>query len=152
MADDKNLVAFQELIKSLPTDEARFIVFDFADTKADGRQIKKLLLIKWCEGVQAARGQGEGGGRASGRRGRVRRGPSAPRRAARRRASWTREMRTGRDPPPLGASGPVATARVSRAALAAPAAAAADRRAWWPPVATAPRYRRHPPPPGAPTR
>ena len=47
VADDKNLVAFQDLIKSLPTDEARFVVFDFADTKADGRQIKKLLLIKW---------------------------------------------------------------------------------------------------------
>ena len=45
--DDQNLAAFQEMIKSLPTDEARFIVFDFADTKSDGRQIKKLLLIKW---------------------------------------------------------------------------------------------------------
>ena len=47
VADDKNLEAFTEMMKSLPTDEARFIIFDFADTKADGRQIKKLILIKW---------------------------------------------------------------------------------------------------------
>jgi hypothetical protein len=29
-------------------DEPRFIVFDFADLRPDGRQIKKLVLIKWC--------------------------------------------------------------------------------------------------------
>jgi cofilin len=36
------------MVKSLPADDARFIVFDFTETKDDGRQIKKLLLIKWC--------------------------------------------------------------------------------------------------------
>ena len=33
---------------SLPADEARFVVFDFADVRPDGRQIKKLVLVKWC--------------------------------------------------------------------------------------------------------
>jgi hypothetical protein len=47
VSDDKNLEAYQEMVKSLPTDEARFIIFDFSETKTDGRQIKKLLLIKW---------------------------------------------------------------------------------------------------------
>jgi hypothetical protein len=46
--DDKNLEAFAEVVKQLPADEARFVVFDFTETKADGRMIKKLLLIKWC--------------------------------------------------------------------------------------------------------
>lgn len=48
VSDDKNIEAFSEVVKQLPTDEARFVVFDFVDTKADGRQIKKLVLIKWC--------------------------------------------------------------------------------------------------------
>lgn len=48
VSDDKNREAFEEMIKLLPADEARFVVFDFADVKADGRQIKKLVLIKWC--------------------------------------------------------------------------------------------------------
>jgi len=47
-ADDKNRESFEELVKMLPAEEARFVVFDFADVKADGRQIKKLVLIKWC--------------------------------------------------------------------------------------------------------
>ena len=46
--DDKNLEAFTEVVKQLPADEARFVVFDFTETKSDGRMIKKLLLIKWC--------------------------------------------------------------------------------------------------------
>ena len=45
--DDKNKDAFTEMVGKLPADEARFVVFDFADVKADGRQIKKLVLIKW---------------------------------------------------------------------------------------------------------
>lgn len=45
--DDQNKEAFAAMVKSLPADDARFIVFDFTDTKPDGRQIKKLLLIKW---------------------------------------------------------------------------------------------------------
>ncbi len=47
VADEKNKDAFAELVKSLPSDEARFVVFDFTETKDDGRQIKKLVLIKW---------------------------------------------------------------------------------------------------------
>ncbi len=46
--DDKNKDAFAQLVKSLPSDDARFVVFDFTETKDDGRQIKKLVLIKWC--------------------------------------------------------------------------------------------------------
>ena len=46
--DSENKNAFLEMVKSLPSDDARFIVFDFTETKDDGRQIKKLLLIKWC--------------------------------------------------------------------------------------------------------
>jgi hypothetical protein len=45
--DDKNKDAFLELVKSLPSDDARFVVFDFTESKEDGRQIKKLVLIKW---------------------------------------------------------------------------------------------------------
>jgi hypothetical protein len=45
--DEKNLEAYQEVLKQLPADDACFVVFDFSDTKADGRLIKKLLLIKW---------------------------------------------------------------------------------------------------------
>jgi cofilin len=47
-SDDKNKDSFIELVKNLPTDDARFVVFDFTETKDDGRQIKKLILIKWC--------------------------------------------------------------------------------------------------------
>ena len=46
MSDDKNRAAYDEMLASLGP-AAKFIVFDFADTKADGRQIKKLVLIKW---------------------------------------------------------------------------------------------------------
>ena len=45
--DSENKSAFAAMIKDLPTDDARFIVFDFTESKDDGRQIKKLLLIKW---------------------------------------------------------------------------------------------------------
>lgn len=48
VADAENKAAFDAMVGKLPTDEARFVVFDFADVKADGRQIKKLVLIKWC--------------------------------------------------------------------------------------------------------
>ena len=48
VADDKNLETFAAVVKSMPTDAPCFVVFDFVDTKSDGRQIKKLLLIKWC--------------------------------------------------------------------------------------------------------
>jgi len=48
VADAENKAAFEAMLKELPSDDARFVVFDFADTKADGRQIKKLVLIKWC--------------------------------------------------------------------------------------------------------
>ncbi len=47
-SDDQNQAAFAALVKSLPEAEARFVVFDFTEQKADGRQVKKLLLIKWC--------------------------------------------------------------------------------------------------------
>jgi len=47
-SDDKNKEQFDALVASLPAAEPRFIVFDFTDTKADGRLIKKLILIKWC--------------------------------------------------------------------------------------------------------
>ena len=69
MADDKNAEAFASVVKQLPADEHRFVVFDFTESKADGRQIKKLLLIKWC--VREGRDRPEGarqatqGGRAS---------------------------------------------------------------------------------------
>jgi hypothetical protein len=45
--DSENAAAYSSMLKELPSDDARFIVFDFADTKDDGRQIKKLVLIKW---------------------------------------------------------------------------------------------------------
>lgn len=48
VSDDKNQEAFAALVKSLPESEPLFVVFDFTDSKADGRQIKKLVLIKWC--------------------------------------------------------------------------------------------------------
>jgi hypothetical protein len=32
----------------LPADDACFVVFDFNETKSDGRLIKKLVLVKWC--------------------------------------------------------------------------------------------------------
>ena len=46
--DADNKVAFEDMLSKLSADAASFVVFDFADTKADGRQIKKLVLIKWC--------------------------------------------------------------------------------------------------------
>ena len=46
--DENNQAAFVGLVKSLPEAEARFVVFDFTESKADGRQVKKLVLIKWC--------------------------------------------------------------------------------------------------------
>ena len=45
--DSENQAAFMNLVKSLPSDEAKFVIFDFCDVKPDGRQIKKLVLIKW---------------------------------------------------------------------------------------------------------
>ena len=77
VTDDKNVEAFAEVVKQLPADEARFVVFDFVDTKADGRQIKKLVLIKWC--VRRARARLAGRPTASSR-GRVREAhtPSSP--------------------------------------------------------------------------
>ncbi len=47
VADSENKNSFAEMVKGLPTDDARFVVFDFTETKEDGRQIKKLLLVKW---------------------------------------------------------------------------------------------------------
>ena len=47
MPDEENQASFSAMVKSLPEDAARFVVFDFTETKADGRQIKKLVLIKW---------------------------------------------------------------------------------------------------------
>ena len=43
-----NKAKWEEMTGKLPEDEARFVVFDFEDTKADGRLVKKLVLIKWC--------------------------------------------------------------------------------------------------------
>lgn len=43
-----NKSSWEALVASLPSDEPRFVVFDFTDTKADGRVIAKLVLIKWC--------------------------------------------------------------------------------------------------------
>jgi len=51
--DEQNQAAFVALVKSLPEAEARFVVFDFTEQKADGRQVKKLLLIKWCVRARA---------------------------------------------------------------------------------------------------
>ena len=45
--DSENKTSFAEMVKGLPADDARFVVFDFTETKDDGRQIKKLLLVKW---------------------------------------------------------------------------------------------------------
>ena len=45
--DSENKASFAEMVKGLPADDARFVVFDFTETKDDGRQIKKLLLVKW---------------------------------------------------------------------------------------------------------
>ena len=47
VADSENKAAFDDMVKRCNADKPQFIVFDFADTKADGRQIKKLVLIKW---------------------------------------------------------------------------------------------------------
>ena len=44
----ENEAKFEEVLDALPEDQAVFVVFDFDDVKPDGRQIKKLLLIKWC--------------------------------------------------------------------------------------------------------
>ncbi|CAE7871448.1 COF1, partial [Symbiodinium sp. KB8] len=46
--DGDNKERWEEMTGKLPEDEARFVVFDFQDTKADGRLVKKLVLIKWC--------------------------------------------------------------------------------------------------------
>lgn len=45
--NSKNKAAFDQLISELPADDHRFVVFDFNDKKADGREIAKLVLIKW---------------------------------------------------------------------------------------------------------
>jgi septin family protein len=42
-----NQAKWEEMCTKLPEDQARFVVFDFNDTKADGRLVKKLVLIKW---------------------------------------------------------------------------------------------------------
>ena len=47
VTDDKNREAFDAMLSKLGADP-KFVIFDFADTKADGRQIKKLILVKWC--------------------------------------------------------------------------------------------------------
>lgn len=47
-ADNDNKVAFEAMLPKLSADAASFVVFDFADTKTDGRKVKKLVLIKWC--------------------------------------------------------------------------------------------------------
>lgn len=43
----KNEAAFNQLVSELPADDHRFVVFDFTDKKDDGREIAKLVLIKW---------------------------------------------------------------------------------------------------------
>eukprot|EP00353_Schmidingerella_taraikaensis_P008670 CAMPEP_0185580298 /NCGR_PEP_ID=MMETSP0434-20130131/16056_1 /TAXON_ID=626734 ORGANISM="Favella taraikaensis, Strain Fe Narragansett Bay" /NCGR_SAMPLE_ID=MMETSP0434 /ASSEMBLY_ACC=CAM_ASM_000379 /LENGTH=147 /DNA_ID=CAMNT_0028198523 /DNA_START=27 /DNA_END=470 /DNA_ORIENTATION=+ len=43
-----NKTHWDAMVSSLPEDSAMFVVFDFTFNKADGRLVKKLLLIKWC--------------------------------------------------------------------------------------------------------
>ena len=43
--DDQNEVNFKALVKSLPEGEPRFVVYDFTETKADGRLIKKRAFF-----------------------------------------------------------------------------------------------------------
>ena len=38
---------FEKLVSMLPEADPCFAVFDFTDTTADGRIVKKLLLVKW---------------------------------------------------------------------------------------------------------
>ena len=54
VADAANAEAFAAVVKAMPADESRFVVFDFTESKADGRQIKK---------VRGAGGRGRGRGR-----------------------------------------------------------------------------------------
>jgi hypothetical protein len=42
--DDANEANFKAMVKSLPEGEPRFVVYDFTETKADGRLIKKREL------------------------------------------------------------------------------------------------------------
>lgn len=42
-----NQAKWEEMCTKLPEDQARFVIFDFNDTKDDGRLVKKLVLIKW---------------------------------------------------------------------------------------------------------
>jgi len=43
--DDANEANFKALVKSLPEGEPRFVVYDFTETKADGRLIKKREFL-----------------------------------------------------------------------------------------------------------
>ena len=47
-AGGDNTEKWTEALELLPEDAPKFVVFDFDDKREDGRQIKKLLLIKWC--------------------------------------------------------------------------------------------------------
>lgn len=39
---------WNEVVAALPDDAPCFVVFDFVTTTADGRMVKKLVLVKWC--------------------------------------------------------------------------------------------------------
>jgi hypothetical protein len=63
--DDQNAEIFKQMVKALPENEPRFVVFDFTETKPDGRQIKKRafccalpLRIRARLGVAQARTRG----------------------------------------------------------------------------------------------
>lgn len=42
-----NKELYNTMLGMLPSDEARFVVFDFIHVRDDGREIQKLVLIKW---------------------------------------------------------------------------------------------------------
>ena len=48
--DEANAEVFKAVVKSLPESEPRFVVFDFTETKSDGRLIKKRACARRARG------------------------------------------------------------------------------------------------------
>jgi hypothetical protein len=47
-AADDNMSAWKALSASLPKDEGRFALFDWTAKASDGRNVQKLILVKFC--------------------------------------------------------------------------------------------------------
>ncbi len=46
---DENVAAWTEMCtRYFPKDEARFAFFDWSTKAEDGRNVQKLILVKWC--------------------------------------------------------------------------------------------------------